>query len=785
MSKFFSLWAINGSLDRARLASQLDEMHTLGLDGTVWHPRFYPGEPPYLSDEYMRIVSETILHAKALGLEFWIYDENGWPSGTADGKLLERHPEDAALWLEMSTEPSNPLVELNLPDGRRFLNVRRLAMGIDCLRPEPVRHFLALTHERYREGLVPEAWSYVSAFFSDEPETGASWDDIPILGAVPWTREMPERYRERFGEDLIPRLGELFVPHGDEDFKVRFWEWVTDLFQDGFLKPYREWCEIHGKLFTFHVKGEEHPLFQVPLTGSLSRVLREGTLPGIDALERNIANDYYPRQLVSVAQQFGNGNSMVEAFGGAGWGAEPGDFERYIRWLGGHGITHFVVHLWQYQMDSHAIRDWPASVPNHVGWREAFPLVMSRLRASLDTPQSEVTTLVVSPHRAIMAEYEPWELAQMNIHNASTYADSKAGRTNSAFMDLIGRLGDLHFHTTDERTFEEGDVFDGKLRVGRCGYRHVILPEGCRLTDVGTELVKEFVQSEGSVSNGDEFRVSAEVIAIRGQRENRIPLNVDLEPFESRLPIELKSVGAGAYSACFETDNWSETILALSDRPESLRLNGASLELTGRDDLYVASVPLEAVQATNTLEVCMDGDEEPFVWCEGGFYVRSRSSFQQGDLGVVTTEGPLFMANGPDENSPIFAAAPTVGTCLFELADSVAEGGSLSFEGVKGDTLRVAVDGVDLGFAYGPAWRVDLPCGLAAGEHRLSLVLHPSAFNKYGPHHHLDGDPKVVSPAQYTGRKNFADRVEAPEVTWVSGWNFKPVRMPTHLILST
>jgi hypothetical protein len=43
----------------------------------VFHPRFYPGMPPYLSDDYLAHVNATILHAKKLGLRFWLYDENG------------------------------------------------------------------------------------------------------------------------------------------------------------------------------------------------------------------------------------------------------------------------------------------------------------------------------------------------------------------------------------------------------------------------------------------------------------------------------------------------------------------------------------------------------------------------------------------------------------------------------------------------------------------------------------------------------------------------------------
>ncbi len=36
----------------------------------------------------------------------------------------------------------------------------------------------------------------------------------------------------------------------------------------------------------------------------------------------------------------------------------------------------------------------------------------------------------------------------------------------------------------------------------------------------------------------------------------------------------------------------------------------------------------------------------------------------------------------------------------------------------------------------------------------------------------MDGDRHIVSPAQYSGRKNFADAPDSPENTFVSGFHF-------------
>lgn len=100
--RYYTFWSINGALDQARLQRQLAAFRAAGLHGVVFHPRFYPGQPPYLSPAYLAEVSACILHAKKLGLRFWLYDENGWPSGTGDGQVLAKYPDSNAWRLDLT-----------------------------------------------------------------------------------------------------------------------------------------------------------------------------------------------------------------------------------------------------------------------------------------------------------------------------------------------------------------------------------------------------------------------------------------------------------------------------------------------------------------------------------------------------------------------------------------------------------------------------------------------------------------------------------------------------------
>jgi len=854
---FLSLWAINDRLDRSRLRQQLDEMKRLGLDGAVFHPRFYPNQPEYLSDAYLADVSDAILHAKSIGMEFWIYDENGWPSGTVGGKLLERYPGQAQQWADLvAVEPADSLGGFE-HDGMKWFVGRRWGAGVDYLNPSVSRHFLEMTYERYRLGLSSTAFDHVTTFFSDEPEFGLghAYAELSPHGAVPWTPQLPELYRARYGEELSDAFPLLFFPGaGHREARVRFWELLTDLFCESFITPIDRWCRQHGKRFTAHIKGEEHPLFQVPMVGSSHRILRHLGLPGIDALERDLSNDYFPRQLASVAQQFGDGRCMAECFGGAGWGASPEDVERYLLWLGNHGVTDFVLHLWQYRLNSHAIRDWPASFPAHVNWREFFPEALTRVRAQLASrllherrcaghAESEVLrrlgssvgnpslrstsdsawpagnasetashafdspeTLVISPHRGIMAEYEPRELALMNIHNAATYADTSAGRINREFLHLVQSLHDrgANPHFADERTFEEGDVAGNAFQISNRRYRRVIISPGCRFTGKGDELLHRLERAGIVTVGADEIAApppTPQPAAAPTAQEIVEPDWEIIWSLSNACVLESQDAGEGRWTATFDSELLPGIELWFCDTVREVTLNGRHCELAMQDDgCTVAQIPTEILPTSNTIGFRAEpGVTSPFIWLRGQFTVRSRTPFVPGPGGVLQTDGPFYLCTTgfqpvtfqvtqrcPEMVSsgyPFSRSPMTVETQID--AATLAAKSCIRLDGVVADAAKVLLNGQEIGVTFGPQWELAIPPVSSSGSLTLRLQLIPSTFNFFGPRHHVDGDPHVVSPDQFSGKKNFADRPDAPDPTRVKAWHFKPVRPPIRLILTS
>jgi hypothetical protein len=799
--RYYTFWSINGPLQRDRLRQQLVDFKAAGLHGVVFHPRFYPGIPPYLSADYLAHVNDTILYAKELGLRFWLYDENGWPSGTGDGQVLANYPDSGAMRLDLtptatpdsigsfSVDADNRIVSANTAGAKTWHLTPTKINYVDSLDPRVLGHFLELIHEKYRTGLDPAAWDYVEAIFFDEPESGMIKDPFPAQAGIPWSRIMPDKLQATFGDDYLSVLPLLFARgEGYVDARVKFWELVTDTLIGGFFAPYLAWCNQHGKQFIGHVKGEEHPLFQLPMVGSCHRTFRHFSMPGIDALERFPSLDFFPRQAGSVARQFGARRAMVECFGGSGWGSSPEDLERYLLWLGRNGITDFVFHLSQYRLDTPALTDWPPSEPLHLSWKDAFPAVLDRVSRELTTNPPEVAdTLVVAPYRGLMADYEPWELMQTNQHNATTLPDTPATRINTAFLAELEKLksAGIAYDITDERTLEEdGQSVNGRVQLGQVSYANLIIDPGAKLHGWHKVEPVDLNRLLGTSAVSQTKRV--EVNAFHPP----IPLTWSIPALpENAWLIESNRTAPRQFTARFATDELPAGLtLHFADDLVSATLNSKTLPLTTVSEGVSATLPaLPAGEHQLTFETVATFPAKPYVWLKGPFTLQSRTPYTPGPNATIRTDGPFVASAKPADAAadlvaggfPFLYQALVVETKI-DLAEASS---SLAFPDTIADALRVSIDGADAGWIWGPDWELSLDKPLAVGTHTLRLEVVPSSFNHYGPHHYYNGDWPVVSPGQILGDKNFADAPDAPDHTHVPQWHFKPLQLPASVVI--
>jgi hypothetical protein len=281
--------------------------------------------------------------AKAAGMSLWLYDECGYPSGSARDLTLRGHPEWAArgLLVAETNVTGGASVSLALPPGRLVLAAalpRRngvialeeakdltasavigqlvwqapagewfvVAMTddllyegthaavslafkkpcIDLLTPEPTARFIEVTHERYAEKLGKDLGSVFVATFTDEPSLQNYWMRPMPYRVLPWSLTIAQEFKKRRGRELLPLLPALVAEAGPAGAKARydFWNTVGELVSENYFGQLQTWCRKHGLDSGGHLLMEEGLVGHVPLYGDFFRCARRLDAPSIDCL---------------------------------------------------------------------------------------------------------------------------------------------------------------------------------------------------------------------------------------------------------------------------------------------------------------------------------------------------------------------------------------------------------------------------------------------------------------------------------------------------------------------
>ena len=280
--------------------------------------------------------------AKAAGMSLWLYDECGYPSGSARDLTLRGHPEWAArgLLVAEANTRGGP-VSLALPPGRLVLAAalpRRhgvIALDetqdltasidggqlswqapagewfvvvmtddliyegthaasslafkkpcIDLLTPEPTARFLEVTHVRYAEKLGQDLGRYFVSTFTDEPSLQNLWFRPMPYRVLPWSLTLEREFSQRRGRELRPLLPALVAEAGPAGARARydFWNTVGELVSENYFGQIQAWCCKHNLLSGGHLLMEESLVGHVPLYGHFFRCLRRLDAPSIDCL---------------------------------------------------------------------------------------------------------------------------------------------------------------------------------------------------------------------------------------------------------------------------------------------------------------------------------------------------------------------------------------------------------------------------------------------------------------------------------------------------------------------
>lgn len=522
-------WAWNGKLEPSELREQIRLMHRMGLGGFFMHSRVGL-DTAYLSPEWFDCVRACVDEAEKLGMQAWLYDEDRWPSGAAGGLVTQDH-RYRMRYLVMQSDPAAPdagevvarfAVVLH---GGGYRSYRRVQAGarlkkdetlcrfavqvaedsswyngqayLDTLNPEAVQTFIAVTHEAYRREIGDAFGKTVPGIFSDEP----NYYHHATAAGIPWTAALPDRFRQKYGYDLLDRLPELFLLEEEPLFshvRLAYRDLITDLFVQAFSRQIGAWCEQNNLQLTGHVLAEDTLTGQTTVSGSVMRFYEYMQAPGIDLLtERwNIFNT--AKQCVSMARQFGRRVRLSETYGCTGWDFPFAGHKALGDWQAALGITLRCQHLAWYTMAGEAKRDYPASISYQSPWAEDYTCVeeyFARLGAALSEGEEVRDLLVVNPIESLWGMFTPE--AAMPAEGDLRRAD------NDAYVQLTNQLLSLHldFDLGEEEVMSRHAAVEGDtLRVGQAVYRAVLLPRMRTIRASTLDLLEIFRRQGGTVA---------------------------------------------------------------------------------------------------------------------------------------------------------------------------------------------------------------------------------------------------------------------------------------------
>ena len=501
-------WSWNDKLDPEELRRQINVMKKIGMNGFFMHARGGL-ETDYLSDDWYDCIRQCVDEAKKLGMEAWSYDENGWPSGFAGGKLLE-DKKNHATYLEYEikdTFDSNALGVYKVTDKgieRLHNNVEGVneyfcvyqkydSSYVDTMDAEITKEYIRLTHEDYKKVLGEDfgVEKGMPGFFTDEPQY--------YRYKTPWSNILRDEFNKKYGYDILNFLPALFVTFDEEglDWKKIRYDYhylVHELYTNNFIKVIYDWCEENNCLLTGHTVEEARLSTQMWCCGGAMPFYEYQHIPGIDHLGRGIPADIAPKQVGSVAAQLGRKKVLSEMFGCCGWDVSPYELKKIAEWQYASGVNLMCQHLYPYSIKGQRKRDYPAFYSEHLPWQEQmtdFNVYFKRLGYVLAMGSELVNTLIIHPiHSAYLTYNRQKDMESvMELEKEFEYITNMFSQNQIAYHYGDEILMAKHAKVND----------DGTLSVGLCTYEYVVLPY-CQTLDSSTvELLKEFLEKGGKL----------------------------------------------------------------------------------------------------------------------------------------------------------------------------------------------------------------------------------------------------------------------------------------------
>lgn len=521
--------------DTAKADEELSRLRADGFGGFAGNVDF----ENYLdSAESWKTFKYIVDRAHAEGMSVWLYDEKGYPSGTAGGKTLEGHPEwQARAYLVATTNvptgctalpPSPPgravaTVRRKSPDGKTenvyvvtddyILDATHISISVsrykysypNLLMAEPTKRFIELTHDAYKRELG-DSLKHIASTFTDEPSLMAHWMKPMPYFCLPVSDELIAAYATAAGHPLaedIPELIEGPATGTAAAVRHRFWSMVGERVANNFAAQITKWTNANGIASGGHLLAEESLVGQVSFYGDFFKVLRALSAPSCDMLHSTPSHVTWLTPLLAGSAGELNGARYVMS--------EASDHCEKYRAKGDTRPTYQVSareivgalnrQIWGGVNTFTSYYRWqPFSRAARLAINEEIGRTITLMREG----RSAADIALLYPADSLMVGFNPRLRGAGGIEALRT-----AALVNSTGSTLF--TANRSFLIIDSQTIEAADVRDGMLVNGDLRWRTVVLAGVTTLSVEAVRKLEAFRKAGGLViAVGDVPRNSCE-----------------------------------------------------------------------------------------------------------------------------------------------------------------------------------------------------------------------------------------------------------------------------------
>ncbi|HEV8254119.1 MAG TPA: glycosyl hydrolase [Vicinamibacteria bacterium] len=542
-------WWFGPSVTRQEIEAELGRMKDGGIGGfelAVVYPMALDGNEPYLSPAFLEKVGFASRKARELGLRMDITIGSGWSYG---GPYIT--PDLAATRLRSDRREITPSVS-SVARPAPFEGDRLIAafVGTGSRQEVDPASFRALDISGGGRIAVPKgegprvilfyysshtgqvvkraavgAEGYVLDHYSRPAiethlrEAGDKLLSTAAPGSIhsifcdslevyeaDWTADLPAEFQRRRGYDLLPLLPllELDVRDRSEELRRDFGRTLTELYEERFLLPMREWARQSNVLFRIQNYGEP----PAALASS-----RDADL--IDGEGWNFRTLTSARWAASASHLFGKAVTTSETWTwlhSPAFRATPLDVKAEADQHFLSGVNQLIGHGWPYSPPEAGNPGWPfyaaAVLSDKNPWWPVMPdlaAYLQRLSFLLRQGEPVAEIALYAPTEDAWSTFKPGTPREVNLF--AKIVDRIGPRIVPAILDA-GHDFDL----IDDRTLEE---------AGRRQYRAIVVPAVQRMPDATRRWLAEYARDGGTVLNEEDLsqRLAAAV-----------PADVSLDP---------------------------------------------------------------------------------------------------------------------------------------------------------------------------------------------------------------------------------------------------------------